>query len=369
MKIVHITKYFGGVGGVETYTKSIAEAARDKKHDVTIICASESGVRDDKVMDGIRIISLPESVRIMNAPITKPVLPDLFAIKPDIIHLHVPNPWGEVNAFAYKIINPRVKIVVTYHSDVVGYSVLMKTLSFFRTLYLVPSLALLCKRVIATSANYASGSIPLRLSGSKVTIIPLGVDIEKFSPKPRVGGKFEFLFVGRLIPYKGLEYLLKAASILKLSGKKFTIKIVGDGKLKKALEKLSESLNVSDVVKFTGSVSNGKLAGVYQNCDAFVLPSIYKTEAFGISQLEAMASGKPVVSTDIKGSGVSFVNKNNVTGLVVRPKDEIALANAMMKLLDNKKLRVEMGKNARKRAVDVFDGKLAAKRTLAVYDF
>ncbi|MFH0889600.1 MAG: glycosyltransferase [Candidatus Aenigmatarchaeota archaeon] len=368
MRIVHITKYFGGIGGVETYTKSIAEAARDKGNEVTIICASEKNVRKEKTENGIKIIYLPEITRIMNAPITKQIVTELARIKPDIIHLHIPNPWGEVNAFLYKIVNPKVKIIATYHSDVVGYSLLMKTLSFLRTLYLVPSLSLFCSRVIATSDNYISGSLALRMVGKKVVVIPLGVDTSKFSPAQKSGGKFCFLFVGRLIPYKGLEYLIKAAGILKLSDKKFTIKIVGDGKLRKNLEKLARLLNVSDVVKFTGSVGNKDLPGVYRNCDAFVLPSVYKTEAFGISQLEAMASGKPVISTNIRGSGVSFVNKDGVTGFVVRPKDEIALANAMMKLFDNKKLRIFMGKNARKRAVKVFDGKIAATRTLRIYD-
>ncbi len=368
MKIVHVSKYFSGHGGIETYTRTMAAAAAKSGHDVTIICAGKNKKIVREMEGKVGIICLPEIAAIMNAPVTMPVLGLLRGIKPDVIHLHIPNPWAELNAFAYKLLSPRTRLVVTYHSDVVPYSPMMKALAAFRLVYLMPALGLLCDKIISTSKNYAEASLALKAAGKRLEIIPLGVDVDAFRPGIKKGRAFTFLFVGRLIPYKGLEYLLRACKILKLSKKIFRLRIVGGGKLRNELAKAAAALGIGDVVRFLGDVGQKKLVNEYKNCDVFVLPSVYRSEAFGIAQLEAMSSGKPVISTDIKGSGVGFVNKDGVSGVVVKPGDDISLANAMMRLMGNGKLSAAMGANARKRAVSLFNGEKNSKLVLKAYE-
>ncbi len=367
MRIVHVTKYFSGNGGIESYTRSISKAALAAGHDVHIICASETKKYSESVENGIKVVRLPKISTIMNAPLTRPVGEILEKLRPDVIHLHIPNPWAEINVFLYKLLHPKTKLIATYHSDVIAYSPLMRVLSTLRLTYLIPAMRFFCDRIIATSKNYISGSIALKTVGKKVLIIPLGVDIKNFSPKKTKNKIFTFLFVGRLIPYKGLENLIKACGIVRGSGKRFVLNIVGDGKLYKNLMKSASDAGVKDRVKFLRSVSDPRLPSVYRKCDVFILPSVYKSEAFGLAQLEAMSTGKPVISTDIRGSGVPFVNKNGYTGIVVKPGDEISLANAMMLLMDDKKLRSVMGLNARKRAVSFFNEKKVSRKVMETY--
>jgi glycosyltransferase involved in cell wall biosynthesis len=368
MKIVHITKYFSGYGGIETYTRSVADAAVKSGYDVTIICAGKNKKITSGRKENVDVISIPETATIMNAPVTMPILSLLRRLKPDVIHLHVPNPWAELNAFAYKMLAPRTRLIVTYHSDVIPYSPLMKTLAVLRLIYLMPALGLLCDKIISTSKNYAEASLALKAAGNRLEIIPLGVNVDAFCPGVKKRGVFTFLFVGRLIPYKGLEYLLKACKILKLSKKKFRMRIVGVGKLRSGLMAMSSALGVKDAVHFLGDIGQKELVNEYRNCDVFVLPSVYRSEAFGTAQLEAMSSGKPVISTAIEGSGVDFANKNGVSGVVVKPRDEISLANAMMRFMDDKKMAVTMGADARKRVVSLFNEEKVSKLVLKTYE-
>lgn len=367
MKIVHVTKYFSGAGGIESYTRFVSKAAVAEGHEVAVVCSTGNKKYSERYEDKIKIVGLPENASLMNAPITQSMIGVLKKLGPDVIHLHMPNPWAEMNIFLYKMLNPGTRLVATYHSDVISYSPLMKLFSIARFAYLIPSMNVLCDKIIATSENYVRGSLLLTLARRKVKVIPLGVDIKKFAPSNNKNRIFTFLFVGRLIPYKGLEKLIRACNILKLSGKKFVLKIVGSGKLYSSLRKEVSSLGLNAHVKFCTSVSDKELPKMYRGCDVFVLPSVYKSEAFGLAQLEAMSSGKPVVSTKIRGSGVSFVNRDGVTGIVVRPGDEIALANAMMNLMDNNKLRADMGLNARNRAVKLFDQEKISRRIMEIY--
>ncbi len=368
MKIVHVTKYFSGSGGIESYTRALCKAAIEAGNKVSVVCSSGTKKYFRHFERGLEIIELPELAGIMNAPITKPMIKILGDLQPDVIHLHIPNPWAELNVFTYKFFHNKTKIVATYHSDVIPYNPIMRLASSLRLFYLVPAINLFCDTIIATSRNYVSGSMALGLSKKKVRVIPLGVDTKKFYPANN-NNIFTFLFVGRLIPYKGLEFLIKACGILKGSGKKFVLAVVGDGKLYKKLLSDAVRTGVEDRIKFRRSVTDAQLPSVYRKSDVFVLPSIYRSEAFGLAQLEAMSSGKPVISTEIKGSGVQFVNENGVTGIVVKPMDEIPLANAMMKLMDNKKLRRAMGIKARKRAKKVFDEKNISKQILKIYEY
>jgi len=161
-------------------------------------------------------------------------------------------------------------------------------------------------------------------------------------PGPRL------LFVGRLVYYKGLDVLLDAMG--RCNG---SLVIVGEGPLDGALRALVTERRLAGRVLFAGRVSDEDLPAFYQACDVFVLPSIARTEAFGVVQIEAMAAGKPVVSTRLP-TGVPWVNQDGISGLVVTPGDPVALGDALRRLLDDGALRRRLGDGALARARTMF---------------
>jgi rhamnosyl/mannosyltransferase len=117
---------------------------------------------------------------------------------------------------------------------------------------------------------------------------------------------------------------------------------------------------------FLGNVEDHELAALYHACDIFVLPSVTSAEAFGVVQLEAMACGRPVVSTALK-SGVPWVNRHGETGLVVAPGDATALRNAIVQLIRDVGLRDRLGANARARVLREFTADRMAAQSIALY--
>ncbi len=369
MKILHLGKYFPpDYGGVERVTYVTANGAVEAGYDVTVIVFNSSQKYKREKIGGIKVIRLPRIVKIFRTPFTTPIVSLIKEIKPDLIHLHIPNPWFELNLLFYLILNPKTKIVATYHSDVINYTPIHFIGNLIRYIYIFPLLKLFCKRIMATSPNYVKGSFILSNVSEKVSVIPLGIDIPRYKTKEKIkSDKKNLLFVGRLFPYKGLEYLLYAVKIISDIRKDFILYVVGEGELRKKLEKEVKSLMIEDFVKFVGKLSDKEVLKYYNSCDIFILPSIFKSEAFGITQLETMAFGKPIISTNIDGSGVSYVNINSVTGITVEPKNSKALANAIIKLLDNEQLRLRMGRNGRERLKKYFDQDKMVKDILNVY--
>lgn len=367
MKILHLGKYFYPErGGIENYSYILAKEA-SKKYEVYVVVSNISREFKYEKMNEMKVFRLPRILYLFHAPITTPLVCLIKKINPEIIHLHVPNPWFEFNLFLYSLINKNKKIIVTYHSDIIYYTPFHFIIEIFRRLYLFPLLKL-SRKIIATSSNYVDGSQILRKLKDRVKVIPPGVDTKKFKQvKVKKFKKDVLLFLGRLFPYKGLEYLLEAIKILSEKRKNFILFIVGEGKLRNRLEKVTKNLGIENFVRFTGKVSDKEAVKYYNLCDIFILPSIHKSEAFGISQLEAMACAKPIISTNLKGSGVPWVNQHMKTGLVVEPKNPKALTEAILFLLENKELRKKMGINARKRVLKHFGLEKMIRETLKLY--
>ncbi len=189
-------------------------------------------------------------------------------------------------------------------------------------------------------------------------VIPYGLEIECGDAPARVtkradairaeAGRPIVLFVGRLVRYKGVDVLLEA-----MRGVSATAILVGNGPEQVSLQRAAERLGVADRVKFLGEVSPDELAALYRACDLFVLPSITRQEAFGVVQIEAMACGKPVISTDL-GTGSGWVNQNGETGFVVPPRDAVALHDAIARLLADGALQATMGAAGYLRARTLF---------------
>jgi len=193
----------------------------------------------------------------------------------------------------------------------------------------------------------------------RIEVIPFGIDLRRYleadeshSTRARLlRARYAppvILFVGRLVYYKGVEVLLDA--MVQCPG---TLIIAGDGPLADTLRDRADSLGIARRVAFTKTLSDEDLLAYFLAADVFVMPSTHRTEAFGIAQVEAMACGLPVVSTDLP-TGVPWVNQHGVTGLVVPPADSAALADAIRRLIEDEALRRKMGDAGRRRAAERF---------------
>jgi rhamnosyl/mannosyltransferase len=164
-----------------------------------------------------------------------------------------------------------------------------------------------------------------------------------------------------MVYYKGFEYLIRAMSKVDA-----TLLLVGTGHLHDALLSEIGKRGLEGRVHLLGDVESGRLPDFYHAADLMVLPSLARSEAFGIVQLEAMACGKPVVNTSLD-SGVPFVSRNGVTGITVPPKDSDALASAIQLLLENEAMRKSYGEAARRRVHEIFTMEAVTDSLLGLY--
>ena len=278
----------------------------------------------------------------------------------DVLHLHTPNPLAAAAYLAAK--KPKAHyLVVTHHSDIVRQTALKHLVR--------PIMRLVMQRadaIVATSPNYLASSEELRPYREKCHVIPYGIELPRLRPNPAdaaaaaqirstVRGPV-VLGVGRLIYYKGFEVAIRAMAQVPA-----TLLLIGAGPLRQPLEKLSRDLGLGERVRFVGEIHNHSLSQYYLASDLFILPSIARSEAFGIVQLEAMARGLPVVNTQLQ-SGVPFASRHLETGLTVPPGDVGALSEAIRKLLDGKVQRKCFGVAARARVEREFSAERMRQR-------
>jgi rhamnosyl/mannosyltransferase len=206
----------------------------------------------------------------------------------------------------------------------------------------------------------------------RCVVVPLGVDRGRFQPNPgqvavlrqawlRSDDAGLVLFVGKFRSYKGLPYLVAAAQSVRAR-----FLLVGSGPLDAPLRAQVARNGLEDKVAFLGEIDDGELAALYAASDVVVLPSTQRSEAFGTVLLEAMASGRPVISTEL-GTGTSWVNQHERTGLVVPPRDPLALAEALMRLLDDLGLAERYGQAGRQRVEQEFTEEKLVVKVEAMY--
>ncbi len=274
----------------------------------------------------------------------------------DVIHYHFPWPLMDVAHFA---IRPRARTVATYHSDIVKQRALLRLYGPVMHRFLSS-----VDHIVATSPNYASSSPVLRRHARSVSVIPLGLDesdipradeAETARWRARLPRPF-FLFVGVLRYYKGLHTLIEAARRIEAD-----VVIAGSGPLETQLTDAARRTG-ADNVRFVGAVSDEAKAALLDLCTAFVFPSHLRSEAFGLSLIEAAMFGKPMVTCEI-GTGTSFVNIDRRTGLVVPPDNPEALAGAMRALQNDADLGRDLGHSARAR----YESELTADRMVDRY--
>ncbi|MBQ0721864.1 MAG: glycosyltransferase, partial [Gammaproteobacteria bacterium] len=222
------------------------------------------------------------------------------------------------------------------------------------------------KTIVATSAPYRDTSKPLAKWLDKCKVVPLGMDAERFGSAASSQDRKEalqVLAVGRLTYYKGFRFLIEAA----VQTPDIHINLVGHGEQAEQLKSLVASLKLQDRVTFHGILSNDELAQEMKDCDCLCLPSIERTEAFGMVLLEAMYFGKATVISDVEGSGMGWVVDDNVTGIKVNPADTNALAGAFKRLAADREELARMGQRGREKFDQQFEINHAVEDLVKIY--
>jgi glycosyltransferase involved in cell wall biosynthesis len=369
-KILHIGKYYPpDAGGIESVTYALAKGAALHGHDVRVLCfATNPANAFTSLVDNVLVVRAPISFILHSQPFSFWYF--IFSLRlskdADLVHLHTPNMLGLFCAFFLK---KNVRLIVHWHSDVIDKGILGVLLSPFEYLLLRKA-----NSIVGTSRPYVVASKTLSSFQDKVKILPIGVvDPRSVPASPPlsanlfniIAGKRVLLSVGRLVPYKGFDVLIRAASSIPQD---VVILIVGSGPLHYQLQQLIDFLEVKDRVILAGRLSDSDLHALFRIAIIYCLPSVTRAEAFGVVLVEAMGYGLPIVSSSIPGSGVSWVNQDGVSGLNVPVGNSLQLAIACNAILNNDSLRRKLSEGARQRYLREFTQPTFIGRMLMIYD-
>jgi rhamnosyl/mannosyltransferase len=283
-----------------------------------------------------------------------------LAAEADVVNYHFPWPFMDLVHFASGMNKP---CVVTYHSDIIRQKHLLKLYRPLMNRFLASA-----DRIVAASPNYLHTSDVLQQFQDKTRVIPYGLNKAGY-PQPdtarmdhwrqKLGDKF-FLFVGVMRYYKGLHILLDA-----LKDVDYPVVIVGAGPLEAELHAQAAALGLRNI-HFLGRLSDEDKVALLQLSYAIVFPSHLRSEAFGISLLEGAMYGKPMISSEI-GTGTSYINIHNETGLVVPPSNPLAFREAMRTLWDNPVRAAQMGMKAEARYRQLFTAEDMGRKWTELY--
>ena len=364
MKVLQIGKYFYPErGGIETYLYQLCKGLKPKVDVLDILVSNTKfGTVIDKY-DGLDLIRSGKWDQFFSTPFCPSFFKYIKRNYYDIIHIHLPNPMA---ILACLFLKPGGKYVVSYHSDIIKQKFLFSMYKRFIVKFLDQ-----VHTIIVATPNHIEFSPILMNYKEKCKVVHYGIslpgsaniefedveDIKKI--REEIGkGLPIVLFVGRLVYYKGREYLIQA-----VEGLPVQLVIAGNGPYYSTMKIFKDQI---PNIHFTGEITEQRLRQFYLASDIFCLPSVSRAEAFGLVQLEAMSYGKPVISTDLQ-SGVPYVNKHEHTGLIVKKECSSAISDAIMFLINNKDKAKEFGENGFKRVTEEFSLKKMIEETFDVY--
>lgn len=369
MKILQIGKYFPPYrGGMETVLENLVEGLLDSNVTVRTIV---SGV---DTVDRISTIKGPENGREghlarlscagqlnsqpLNTTLISHLRQDIELFQPDLVHLHIPNPLA---VLAWSLLagwyGSRMPVLaVWHHADITRQRMGARLVRPFIKRTLRQSAG-----ICVSTEMLAQNSVCLNGFSEKTEVIPFGISAEPWiNIEPQRNGSF--LFVGRLVPYKGLDILLDAME--KAPGTK--LDVVGQGPMQPMLDARINQGSLAGRIKIHGICNPEQLVQLMSRARALVLPSLDQSETFGLVQLEAMASGVPVIASNLP-SGVSEVGVDGETCLLVPPGDADALSAAMTKILKEDNLAQRLGSASRARFQDNFTREIMVRRVVSWY--
>ena len=364
MRILHLGKYYAPHrGGIETVVETLCRGERPAA-DTQALVLNRANQTIEETLHDVRVRRVA-SIATLGSVSVAPTLPLwLSRADADVIVLHEPNPMA---LLAYAIARPRVPLVIWFHCQVIRPKLQYKV-------FYEPLLQFAFRRAvrIVVASPPMVDLPPLARFKKKCTVIPFGLERARYRLSGVTASRVQairanvkspiVLFVGRLVPYKGVDVLLDA-----IKGLDATTVIVGEGPCRVSLMAKAVDSGLSDRVRFVGDISDAELLAWYHACDVFVLPSVTRQEAFGMVQLEAMLCGHPVISTELQ-TGTSWVNQHERTGIVVKPNNVSELRGALERLCGDRELREQFGDAGRKRVIETFSAETMCQATVALYD-
>ncbi|MCV6590012.1 MAG: glycosyltransferase [Marinobacterium sp.] len=361
-RILHLYKsyYSRDFGGVGQVIHQIARATCQQGYQHDVLVLHEGKQLEVVEYEEATVHYVPQDVDLLSTPIGWRLIGRFRRLsrQADLIHYHFPYPVADL---LHLLIRPRCPTLVSYHSDIVKQKTALRLYAPLMHHFLGS-----VSQVVSACDNYLNSSPVLQRYQHKTTVVPYGVEDDGCKPvdaavlstmRERFGEQF-FFFMGALRYYKGLEFLIEAARKTGLP-----VVVAGCGGIEAELRE--KSADVPNL-QWAGRVSDEEKAALFQLSKAFMFPSHLRSEAFGISLIEACMYAKPMVSAEI-GTGTTFVNQADETGLVVAPADADALAAAMRRLADDPALVERLGINARQRFEQLFTAERMATRYQQLY--
>ncbi|MDH1901670.1 glycosyltransferase [Comamonas aquatica] len=371
MRSLQLTKFYPPInGGIETAVRDIADGLSSRQWQVEILCANNR--RETVVETGaIPVTRVASWGQVASTSLTPSLITWLRRrqAEHEIVHVHLPNPMANL---ALWLTRPNALLIVHWHSDIVKQQRLLKLYAPLQNWLLRRADA-----IIATSPPYAETSPWLKAFAKKVHIVPLCVrdtaaldDAVKrrehaAALRARYPGKKIVFALGRMTYYKGFDVLIDAAALL---GDDTVVLIGGSGELLQPLRDKVISAGLSNKVHLLGRLEDADLPAHYEAADLFCLPSLLRSEAFGLVMPEAMALSRPVIATNIVGSGVPWVNAHGESGLNAEPGDPVSLAQVIRQVLDDPALARRLGEGSRRRYEALFTVEKMTDALLGVYE-
>ncbi|MFN8650392.1 MAG: glycosyltransferase [Gemmatimonadales bacterium] len=351
MRILHLAKYYWPrSGGMERVVQELAEGAAAAGHEVSVV-AVESRI-GGRVGGQRSTVTRVFSFGALGSEEIAPGYLTAARRRADVIHLHHPHPLADVASLLRSRSTP---LVVTQHQD----------LRSSRYRFLARAVLRRASAVVVPSRAHLALSQELEGFENKTEVIPFGIDESRWAELPRrpLDAPPKALFIGRLVKFKGLDVLLRALERVP----DLRLDIVGVGPEGPRLKTLTQALALADRVKFFGEYPDDDLPRRMAEADFLVLPSVTVDEMFGLVVLEAMAAGRPVITTAVP-TGVREVNQPGETGLEVPVHDVRSLAEALDTLARDPFKREKMGDAGRARVEKFFTRQLMAERHIALYE-
>ena len=364
MRVLHFFKTYwpDTFGGVERTIHAIATGTASLGVQSDVLSLSKKSKENSLMFDGHQAHKAHLDLEFASTGFSREAFRRFHELseQADIIHYHFPWPFMDM---VHLWERPRKPCLVTYHSDIVKQKLLLQ---LYRPL--MKAFLKRIDKIVVTSPNYLATSTQLDGFKDKTTVIPIGIDPSLYPAvtderkkhwQNRLPERF-FLFVGVLRYYKGLHTLLEAAH---LTG--YPVVIVGEGPLETSLKQQAQDLNLKNC-HFLGSLPDEDKVILLDLAYAFTFPSHLRSEAFGVSLVEASMFHTPMITCEI-GTGTTFVNETNTSGLVVPPNDPKSFADAMTALWENPEEQKCLGEGAFRRYQDLFTADKMAQAYYKVY--
>jgi rhamnosyl/mannosyltransferase len=353
MKVLHLAKFYPpDHGGMESIVATLAEGMGARGWRSDVLCTHKRLFTSVDPGPGQgQVVRAGQIGMLLSTPLSPALVCEVRkrVAEADLLHVHLPNPMATL---ALRLSPPPRRLLLHWHSDVVSQQIARRLVDPLERWLLGRA-----DLIVATSQAYADASQQLAPFRPKVAVVPLGIghNAARAGDEQRARGWREriaasriVLAIGRMTGYKGFDVLIDAARTLP---EDVAVVIVGGGALLDSLTRRAAAYTAGAKVLFTGPLSDADRDALFAIADVFCLPSTSRAEAFGVALVEAMAAGKPAVASDIPGSGVGWVN---ACGLGVPPRDPLALAAGLRRLLDDPELAARMGREARQRYLDLF---------------